>query len=190
MIKLEKHKLKRKLVPSENHFLSLTRSIIYQQISTKAGNAINGRFLALFCRRKITPRNLLKLSDKDLRGAGLSGQKVTYLRDLAQKFEDKTFSNSQEHWNRLSDEEVKANLVQVRGIGSWTADMFLIFALNRPNVLPVGDLGIKKGFQKVFKLRKLPDEKRMRKLAKEFEGEHSYLALFLWQSIDDAEEGW
>ncbi len=189
MPKIQKHKLKRTLTPSTNYFLSLTRSIIYQQISTKAGDSINKRFLTLFGRGKVTPERLLKISDADLRSAGLSGQKLSYLKDLADKFLDGTIEPKK--FPKMSDAEIKEHLLQVKGIGGWTADMFLIFALNRPNILPLGDLGIKKGFQKVFNLRKMPDEKRMRKLAKEFEGEHSYLALHLWQAIDeDSADAW
>ncbi len=90
----------------------------------------------------------------------------------------------------MSDEEVKEHLIRVKGIGPWTADMFLIFALNRPNILPVGDLAIRKGFQKAFRLRIMPGEKRMRILARPYEGEHTYLSLYLWSILDDADSDW
>jgi DNA-3-methyladenine glycosylase II len=182
-LKIEKHKLKRKLTPSKNHFLSLTRAIIYQQISTKAGNAINGRFLKLFGRSKVSAKSLAKLSDTELRTAGISPQKLGYLRDLASKFLDGTVNPKK--FPKMSDEEVREHLVRVKGIGVWTADMFLISALNRPNVLPLGDLGIKKGFQKVFKLRRMPSEAQMLKLARPHEGEHTTLALYLWEALDN-----
>lgn len=185
MFKLDKRKIKRRLVLSKNHFLSLAGSIIYQQISTKAGDAIYARFIKLFGRRKPNPENFLSISDVNLRSAGLSPQKISYLRDLAQKFKNKSLSNSEEYWNSLNDEEVKESLVRVKGIGPWTADMFLIFALNRPNVLPVGDLGIKNGFKKVFGLRNLPSERKMMILAKPYTGKRTLLALFLWQSLDE-----
>lgn len=182
-MKIDRRKLKRKLAPSKNHFLSLASSVVYQQISTKAGDAIFGRFVKLFGKKKPTPEALLRIKDKDLRAAGLSGQKGGYLRDLAAKFLDGTINPKL--FPKMSDEEIKEHLIQVKGIGPWTADMFLIFALNRPNILPVGDLGIRKGFQKVFKLKSLPNVKRMEKLAKPHGGNHTYLALYLWQSIDE-----
>lgn len=182
MIKINRRKLKRKLKLTQNPFLSLATSIIYQQISTEAGNSIYKKFSKLFGRRKITPKNLSHLSTKKLRRAGLSKQKTSYLKDLAKKFLNQTVDHKSLY--KMSDEDIKQHLIQVKGIGPWTADMFLIFALNRPNVLPVGDLGIQKGFQKVFGLKTLPNEKRMRTLAKPHQGQHTYLSLYLWQVQD------
>ncbi len=181
-LQINKSKL-RKLEPTKNAFLSLAGSIIYQQISTGAGDAIYKKFLKLF-KGKPTAEKLLKLSDKKLRGAGISPQKLSYLRDLAQKFKGSSFQHSNEHWNKMSDEEIKTRLLKVKGIGPWTADMFLIFALNRPNILPLGDLGIIKGFQKVFKLKSRPSERTMLRLARPHEGEHTTLSLYLWDSLD------
>ncbi len=183
MLKIEKQKLKRKLTPSKNFFLSLASSIIYQQISTKAGDSIYKKFLKLFGRKKPTPKLLLEIFEKDLRSAGLSNQKLSYLKDLARKLLDRTIDPRL--FQKMSDEEVKSHLTQVKGIGPWTADMFLIFALNRPNVLPVGDLGIAKGFQRVFKLKSIPSEKTMIKLAKPYYQRHTFLSLYLWESIDE-----
>jgi DNA-3-methyladenine glycosylase II len=118
-----------------------------------------------------------------LREAGLSGQKARYLRDLASRFLDKTIDPRQ--FPNMSDEEIIEHLTAVKGIGEWTAHMFLIFALNRPNVLPIGDLAIKKGFQRAFGLRKLPSDKRMRELARPHEGAHTELALHLWRIMDE-----
>lgn len=182
MLKLDKKKIKRTLTPSSNHFLSLCSSIIYQQISTKAGDSIYKRFLQLFSKKKPAPKSFLEISTTDLRLAGLSGQKATYLNDLAQKFLDGTLDSK--NFSKMNDAEIKEHLVRVKGVGPWTADMFLIFALNRPNILPVGDLGIKKGFQKVFGLKTPPSEKKMRLLAKSYEGEHTCLSLYLWEALD------
>lgn len=181
-IKIDKKKL-REITRTKNPFLSLASSIIYQQISTGAGNAIYKKFLKLF-KGKPTPEKLLKFSDQKIREAGISPQKLSYLRDLAQKFSDKSFQHSKERWNDMNEEEVRTLLIQIKGIGNWTVDMFLIFALNKPDVLPVGDLGIKKGFQKVFKLKNLPTERTMRRLAKPHVGERTYLSLYLWDSLD------
>lgn len=166
----------------DNHFAVLCRSIIYQQISTKAGDSINARFLKLFGRKEPSPKALLAISESDLRSAGLSGQKLSYLRDLAAKFLDGTIDPKL--FPNMTDEEIKEHLVRVKGIGPWTADMFLMFALARPNILPLGDLGIVKGFQRVFGLKSLPSERTMRRLAKPHEGEYSYLSLYLWQSLE------
>ncbi len=183
-------KLFESLVPRDNYFLTLATSIINQQISTKAASSINKRFIALFGRRKITPQNLLLLSEDSLRSVGLSRGKVVYIRDLAAKFLDKTIDPR--NFGEMSDEEIAEHLIQVKGIGPWTAHMFLIFALKRPNVLPVGDLAIVKGFERVFGLKKRPNIKQMEKLAKDYAGKHTYLSLHLWNSIDDgsADEMW
>jgi DNA-3-methyladenine glycosylase II len=130
----------------------------------------------------VTPENFLKLKTTDLRGAGISPQKLGYLTDLAEKFVDKTIDYTNFH--TMSDVEVKEHLVRVKGIGSWTADMFLIFALNRPDILPVGDLGTKKGFQKAFKLKQLPSEAVMYKLAKPYLGKRTILTLYLWDILN------
>lgn len=182
MLKIDRSKLKRKLKPTENPFLSLCSSIIYQQISTKAGDSIYGRFLKLFGRKKPNPKAFLALSEAELNSAGLSPQKRTYLKDLAEKFLDGTINPQLFH--SMSDGEIKEHLVRVKGVGPWTADMFLIFALNRQNVLPVGDLGIMNGFKKVFNLKSRPSERTMRRLAQPHEGEYTYLSLYLWESLD------
>ncbi len=180
-LKIDKSKL-RKISPSRNHFLSLASSIIYQQISTKAGDAIYAKFLKLFGRRKVTPENLLKLTSAELKSAGISPQKAGYLKDLAEKFKDKTIDHKNFH--KMTDGEVKEHLVRIRGVGPWTADMFLIFALNRRDILPVGDLGTKKGFQKAFKLKNLPTERQMMKLAEPHAGSRTELTLYLWDILD------
>ncbi len=180
-LKINKKKL-RKIFLSRNYFLSLASSIIYQQISTRAGDAIYGKFLKLFKNKKPTPQIYLTFSIMDLKSAGISPQKSTYLKDLADKFKDKTINIKQ--IPKMSDEIVKEHLLQVKGIGPWTADMFLIFALNRPDILPVGDLGIQKGFMKAFNLKKLPNEKQMYKLAEPHKGEYTNLTLHLWSILD------
>src|SRR3989344_2797535 len=181
-IKIDRRKLT-KISPSKNYFLSLAGSIIYQQISTEAGNSIYKKFLALFGRKIPSPRVFLKFSIGELKFAGLSPQKSGYLKDLAEKFLDKTIDLKNFH--KMKDNEVKEHLMRVKGIGPWTADMFLIFALNRKDVLPVGDLGTKKGFQKAFGLKKLPSERFMEKLAKPHKGRRTELTLYLWQMLEE-----
>jgi len=182
MIELDKVEIKRKLKPAKNYFLALAKAIIYQQISTKAGDSIYKKFISLFGKKNPTPKLLLQFSEHDLRRAGLSKQKISYLNDLANKFLDKTID--QKVFKDMKDEEIKKHLIQVKGIGPWTADMFLIFALNRPNVLPIGDLGIVKGFQKAFRLKKTPNEKKMKKLSRPYEGSFTKFSLYLWQILD------
>jgi len=183
MLKIEAHTLKRKLTPTTNPFLSLSRSIIYQQISTKAGDSIQAKFLKLFGKKTPSPKLFLTFTSVQLKSAGISPQKQKYLKDLAEKFLDKTVDPT--HFASMTNAQITEHLTQVKGIGNWTADMFLIFALNRKDVLPVGDLGIRKGFQKVFKLKKLPSERRMLELAKPHREQLTDLSLFLWESLDN-----
>jgi len=180
-LKIDKKKL-RKLEPTKNAFLSIARAVIFQQISTAAGNSIYTKFILLFKKKRPTPEMYLKFSIAQLKSAGISPQKSGYLKDLSEKFIDKTINHKNFH--KMTDEEIKEHLLQVKGIGPWTADMFLIFALNRPDILPVGDLGTRKGFQKAFKLKSLPTESQMRKLALPHKGELTNLTLHLWGILD------
>jgi DNA-3-methyladenine glycosylase II len=141
------------------------------------------KFLSLFPQQSFpTPDDVLRLKDNDFKRAGVSSQKMSYLRDLAQKFNEKYINPRM--FKTMSDEEIREHLVAVKGIGRWTADMFLIFALNRPNILPIGDLGIQNGFKIAFKLRARPNEKKMYALAKPYYGEWTKLSLYLWECAD------
>lgn len=183
IITLDPKKL-RKLTKTRDAFASLGRAIIYQQLSTKAADTICRRFVALFPDKKFpTPDDVLKLKDAHFKSAGVSTQKMGYLRDLAARFLDGTVNPKL--FSKMSDDEIRQHLIMVKGIGRWTADMFLIFALNRPNILPTGDLGVRKGFQKIFGLKKLPDEQTMITLAQPYDGAHTYLALHAWQTMDE-----
>lgn len=192
------HPSVRKLTPSKNLFASLARAIIYQQLSGKAAGSIERKFIALFplnprsgsgdrknglAKKKFpTPEDVLGFTDEQFQSAGVSAQKRKYMRDLATKFIDKTIKEKK--LRTMNDDDIRNHLILVKGIGHWTIDMFLMFALNRPNILPVGDLGVRKGFQKAFKLHSLPDEKKMRLLAREYDGEHTQLSLYLWSILD------
>lgn len=174
------------LEPTTNAFQSLVRSIIYQQLSGKAAAAILKKFVALYTPKKFPkPADVLATSDKQLRSAGLSRGKIAYVRDLSNKFIDGTINPKK--FGSMSDAEIESHLVQVKGIGSWTAHMFLIFALNRSDVLPTGDLAIRKGFMKAFRLRKVPTHDKMVALAKAHAGDRTYLALYLWGIMDGKE---
>jgi DNA-3-methyladenine glycosylase II len=164
-------------------FESLIRSIIYQQLSGKAASTILARLLANFSNSRYpTPKELLKLSGAKFRKAGVSAQKMKYLRDLAGRFLDGTIDPSK--FNKMTDEEIREHLIVVKGVGRWTADMFLMFTLYRPDVLPTGDLGIQKGFQKLFKLKTLPDAKKMEKLAKDWSPYRTIACWYLWELVD------
>jgi 3-methyladenine DNA glycosylase/8-oxoguanine DNA glycosylase len=168
-------------------FQALLRSIVYQQISGKAAASILARVEALFPKGRPTPALLLKLPDAKLRAAGLSGQKVVYVRDLAAKCLDGTID--EKRFPKMSSEEIIAHLVQVKGIGVWTAQMLLIFTLYRPDILPWGDLAIQKGFRTLYKLRSLPDKKRMEQLAKPWRQHASAASWYLWRIADMEKPG-
>src|SRR3989344_5480902 len=149
---------------SMDAFQSLAEAIVYQQLSGKAAATILKRFVALFPKKKFpAPEDVLKVKTEKMRAAGLSGQKAAYLKDLAAKFKDGTINPKL--FSTMSDAEIVEHVVAVKGIGEWTAQMFLMFTLARPDVLPTGDLGIQKGFQKMFGLKKKPSPKQMQKLA-------------------------
>ena len=173
--------------PAGTPFQSLCRAIIFQQLSGTAATSIMRKFVALSPEKKFPlPQDVLSYSDEAFKRAGVSPQKRGYLRDLAKRFLDGTIVPRL--FSKMSDEEIVEHLTVVKGVGVWTAQMFLIFYLGRPNVLPVGDLAIQKGFQKAFSLRNVPTEKKMRELARPYEGEHSALARYLWDLIDREKE--
>lgn len=164
-------------------FYALTESIVYQQLSGKAAGTIYGRFLKLFRAQKPTPKALLKLSDEAIRATGISSQKLSYLKDLAQKFEDKMIN--EKGLGIWSDDEIREHLIAVKGIGRWTADMFLIFYLHRSDVLPTGDLGIQNGFMKLFKMRTRPSVEKMEKLARQWSPYRTVASRYLWNIQDE-----
>ncbi len=164
-------------------FEALCRAIVYQQLSGKAAATIYGRFALLFPKKVPTPKLLLKRERESLRAAGLSNQKTDYLYDLSRKFDEGFITP--EKFPDMTDEEIREHLVAVKGIGVWTADMFLMFTLGRPNVLPTLDLGIKKGFQKLYGLKSLPDDKKMQKLAKSWHPYCTIASWYLWRLADE-----
>ena len=162
---------------------ALLRSIVGQQLSTKAASTIYGRMLDLFGGHTPTPKQLLKADPDKIRAAGLSRPKIAYLRDLAQHVEEGTLEL--ERLPDLPDEEVAAQLTAIKGLGQWTADMFLMFHLERPDVLPVGDQGIRRAVKVEYRLRKFPDAKRLEKLAKPSRPYRTLACLYLWSSLDN-----
>jgi DNA-3-methyladenine glycosylase II len=162
---------------------ALLRSIVGQQLSTKAASTIYGRMLELFGGHAPTPKQLLKADPDKIRAAGLSRPKITYLRDLAQHVEEGTLEL--ERLPELPDEEVAAQLTAIKGLGQWTADMFLMFHLGRPDVLPVGDQGIRRAVKVEYRLRKFPDPKRLEKIGKPWRPYRTLACLYLWSSLDN-----
>jgi 3-methyladenine DNA glycosylase/8-oxoguanine DNA glycosylase len=164
-------------------FYALSRSIVYQQLAGAAAAAIMARVEALFPKGRMTPKNLLELEDAVLRSAGLSQNKLAALRDLAAKCLDGTVP-SKRALARMADEEIIERVSQVRGIGRWTVEMLLIFRLGRPNVLPVDDYGVRKGMQRLYKLRELPNKAAMRRRARKWEPWCSVASWYMWRCAE------
>lgn len=164
------------------HFDAVCRSIIYQQLSGKAAATIHGRVLALFGGRAPTPGMLAATSDATLRAAGLSRQKLTYLKDLATRVSAGDVPIETLH--ALSDDAVIDALVQVKGIGRWTAQMFLMFRLGRPDVLPERDLGIQNAIRRAYRLRKRPLPARVAKIGAPWAPYRTVASWYLWRSLE------
>ena len=163
-------------------FIALTHAIMSQQLSTKAAATIFGRFLALFPEGEtLSAAAIARMDDAALRGVGLSGQKVGYLRDLSSRILDGRLQLDE--LDRLADEVVIERLTSVKGFGRWTAEMFLMFRLHRPDVLPTGDLGIVKAVQRLYRLRKTPDPKRLLKIGDAWRPYRSVACWYLWQTL-------
>lgn len=165
-------------------FAAILRSIISQQISTSAANSIRERFLKLFPKEGPTPETLLAVPPETLRKAGLSAQKISYMRDTAEKFQAGTVNPR--NFSRMTSDEITEHLVQIKGVGVWTAHMLLIFTLHRLDTLPTGDLGIRKGFQIIYKLRSLPSPTHMERLAKPWREHASVASWYLWRAADES----
>lgn len=187
-----------KLRRGKNAFQALSRSIMYQQISGKAAASIYRKFVALFGipiegdidwenpkhRAFPTAHDVVQMPDETLRTAGLSVSKIAYLKDLASHFADGRIEEKK--LQRMETEQLVAHLTEVKGIGVWTVHMFLIFTLNRPDVLPTGDLAIRKGFQILYKLDELPNHHDMEKRAQPWRAHASVASWYLWRLADSA----
>ena len=164
------------------HFDHVARAIVYQQLSGKAAATIHGRVMALFGDRPPTPAELLAMPDEPLRGAGLSRQKLGYLRDLA------TRAHAGEvpfdALDALPDEEVVAALTSVKGVGRWTAQMFLMFRLGRLDVLPELDLGVQQGIRKAYRLRRLPTPKEVARRGARWAPYRTVASWYMWRVCD------
>ncbi|MEP7167223.1 MAG: DNA-3-methyladenine glycosylase [Candidatus Woesebacteria bacterium] len=178
---------------SADHFTELAASIISQQLSTKVADVIWTRFVHLFPEGKewakgqpepsLSPTKVLKVPDQLMRDQGLSWAKIKYIKDLAQKVVDKEIDL--EHLDTLPDEEVITELVKVKGIGRWTAEMFLMFGLARPDIFSTGDLGLKRAIQKLYSLETEPDELKLLELSQKWSPYRTFAARILWRSLDN-----
>ena len=166
-----------------NYYESLIRSIVYQQLSGKAAYIIYERFLDLFVFDIYPePKDILAISIETLRSSGLSYQKVNYIRDLSEKWQDGTMNLTD--IDSMTDEEISSELIKVKGIGQWTADMFLMFTLGRPDVFPFGDLGIQKGVMILTNMNRLPTQKEMERKTKKWQPYRTVAAWYLWKLVD------
>jgi DNA-3-methyladenine glycosylase II len=168
--------------PAESGFAALVRAIVYQQLAGAAAAAIHGRLIAALD-GDVTPEALLALSDESLRAAGLSANKVLSLRDLAGKVLDGTVVLSGRGLSRQSDEEITTRLSSVRGIGPWSADMFLMFQLRRLDVWPTGDLGVRRGYGLAWNVP-MPSARELQPLGDPFRPYRSVVAWYCWRAVE------
>lgn len=160
----------------------LVRTIVGQQLSTKAARTIYSRVVALFEEQPPQPEHILAADEDSLRAAGLSRPKVSYLKDLASRVVEGELDLEALH--DASDEQVIERITAVKGLGRWSADMFMMFHLARPDVLPVGDLGVRRSVEQSYGLPDLPDEKTLREIAEPWRPQRTLASLYLWRSLD------
>ena len=172
------------LNPRQDYFQSLLRSIVFQQLSGKAAQTIYERFVNLIPKTtNLCPNEVLKLDKEEMRKAGLSFRKIDYIRNLADYFENNSFHKKDVE--KMSDQEISKELIQIKGIGQWTVDMFLMFTLNRADILPYKDLGIQKGIMKIFKMKNLPSKKEMENCSRKWRPYRTIACWYLWRMVDD-----
>ena len=173
------------LKPGKDYFLSLLRSIVFQQVSGKAANTIFKRFIILITKySRITPKEVLKLDKNDIRNTGIPLQRTNYIINLAEYFEKNSLQKKD--FDVMTDQEVRDELLQIKGIGPWTVDMFLIFTLNRMDVLPHTDLGIQKSFKIMFNLDDLPSKNEMETYSKIWKPYRTMACWYLWRLDENA----
>ncbi|HQA96216.1 MAG TPA: DNA-3-methyladenine glycosylase 2 family protein, partial [Candidatus Colwellbacteria bacterium] len=166
----------------KDYFSRLCVDIIFQQISGKAGDAILAKFRSLFPKKRISAKKFLALGEPEIRAAGISAQKAKYLKSLAEHFCGKKIRIKD--FDKMTDEEVITELTRIKGIGRWTAEMFLMSTLGRENVFSAGDLGLRKGLMKVYGFDEYPPEKKVEKITSAWAPYKTYGCLALWRSND------
>ena len=169
-----------------DYFQSLMRSIVFQQLSGKVANIIYQRLINLLPNNNITPKEVLLLTNKDMRKAGLSLQKINYIKNLADYFDTNLFNRNKV--GKMSNEAISRELIKIKGIGQWTVDMFLMFTLNRSDVIPYSDLGIQKGMKTLFNLSALPTKDEMNTLSIKWRPYRTVACWYIWKIVDDGFE--
>ena len=169
------------LTTRNNPFFSLCRTIVGQQISTKAADSIWLKFEKK-CKKHITPNTVIKISSRNLRSAGLSRQKVSYLKYIAKAFINKSFDVKK--IKKMNDEDAISYITKLKGLGVWSAEMFLMFNLNRPNIFPIKDIGLLRAISKNYKKSYPPNKRFLNKISKIHEGNRTTFTWYMWRSID------
>ncbi|OGK16684.1 hypothetical protein A2774_00080 [Candidatus Roizmanbacteria bacterium RIFCSPHIGHO2_01_FULL_39_12c] len=167
---------------ANEYFVELCANIIGQQLSGKAADTIFARFEKLFAKKKITPEKVLRIPDQKIRDAGMAWSKVKYIKDLAQKTLDKTLDLSK--LTNMTDGDVLTELTKVKGIGPWTAEMFLMFTLGREDVFSHGDLGLKNAIKKLYGFKKDPSKKQVEKIVNKWSPYRTFACRILWKSLE------
>jgi len=167
----------------KNYFWSLCRSVIYQQISGKAAKKISDRYLSLFDQDvKMTPSDVLDIDIEKINNVGISRQKSSYIKNIADAFSNKIIN--EKNISELDDQEIIKQLTSIKGVGRWTAEMFLIFTLRRTDVFPVTDLGVQKGFQIFYSLDELPTIEMMNQKSESWRPYRTIMSLYLWYAVE------
>ena len=169
------------LTTRNNPFFSLCRTIVGQQISTKAADSIWLKFEKK-CKKHITPNTVIKISSRNLRSAGLSRQKVSYLKNIAKAFINKSFDVKK--IKKMNDEDAISYITKLKGLGVWSAEMFLMFNLNRPNIFPIKDIGLLRAISKNYKKSYPPNKRFLNKISKIHKGNLTTFTWYMWRSID------
>lgn len=170
--------------PMQSPFEALVEAVVFQQLSGKAAQTILNRVLALFPKKDFpSPEDLLKISLDELRSAGLSRAKASFVQDIARKTLEGIVPTSDEI-EKLTDDEIIHRLTQIHGVGAWTVQMMLIFKLRRPDVWPVNDYGVRKGFALAYKKKDLPTPKELEKFGEQFRPHRTSVAWYMWRSVD------
>ena len=171
------------LQPETDYFKSLTRSIVYQQLSGKAAKTISDRFILLYKDKSYpTPVDVINIDHEKLRSVGLSNSKAQYIKNIAHAFLDNP--DTYDSLEKMDDQDIIDTLITIKGVGPWTAQMFLMFTLNRPDVFPVTDLGVQKGFQHYYKLSEMPTPGQMLKKSEQWAPYRTVVSLYFWRLLE------
>ena len=169
------------LTTRNNPFFSLCRTIVGQQISTKAADSIWFKFEKK-CKRRINPSTILKISSQNLRRVGLSRQKISYLKNISKAFRNKSFDMKE--IKKMTDDEAISYITKIKGLGVWSAEMFLMFNLNRPNIFPIKDIGLLRAISKNYKISYPPSKRFLDKISRLHNGNRTMFTWYMWRSID------